>query len=104
MFGIISYILGRYVRLETEHINELMRLANYDGLTNLFNHRYFHEAMEREWKATHEKNGNIALLMMDIDYFKMYNDICGHQQGDRVLMLIAGLIRDNTRPDDVCCR
>ena len=104
MFGIISYILGRYVRLETEHINELMHLANYDGLTNLFNHRYFHEAMERQWKIASESNGSLALLMMDIDYFKMYNDICGHQQGDRVLTHVATLIRENTRSGDVCCR
>lgn len=104
MFGIISYILGRYVGLETAHINELMRLANCDGLTNLYNHRYFHEAMDSQWTAAHKAGGSIALLMMDIDYFKMYNDIRGHQEGDRVLVRVASLIRDNVRAGDVCCR
>lgn len=104
MFIIISYILGRYVRMENEHINELMHLANYDGLTNLYNHRFFHEAMESQWKQTQEENSDIALLMLDIDYFKMYNDIRGHQAGDQVLMLIADLCRKHCRPQDIACR
>lgn len=104
MFGIISYILGCYVRMETEHINELTHLANYDGLTNLYNHRYFHEAMERQWKRVREHGGIVAIVMMDIDYFKMFNDIRGHQEGDHVLALIAGLIRNSVREQDICCR
>jgi len=104
MFIIISYILGRYVRLETQHINELMRLANFDGLTNLYNHRYFHEAMENQWKLAAQKNQSIALLMMDIDYFKMFNDIRGHLEGDRVLTRIANLLQNHARPQDIPCR
>lgn len=104
MFIIISYILGRYVRLETQHINELMHLANFDGLTNLYNHRYFHEAMETQWKLASKQNQSIALLMMDIDYFKMFNDIRGHLEGDRVLAMIAGLLQSHARPQDIPCR
>lgn len=104
MFGIISYILGRYVRLENDHINELMHLANYDSLTNLFNHRYFHEAMESQWKYAKERNRSVAVVMLDIDYFKLFNDIRGHQAGDQALALIASLIQNNIRPQDTACR
>lgn len=104
MFGILSYILGRYMRLEREHINELMHLANHDGLTNLYNHRYFHEAMDTHWKAAREEGKAVGLLMLDIDYFKMYNDIRGHQDGDRVLERIAQIIQENVGPKDVVCR
>lgn len=104
MFGIISYILGRYVRLENDHISELMHLANYDSLTNLFNHRYFHEAMESQWKYAKERNRSVAVVMLDIDYFKLFNDIRGHQAGDQALALIASLIQNNIRPQDTACR
>lgn len=104
MFGILSYILGRYMRLENEHINELMHLANHDGLTNLYNHRYFHEAMETHWKAAVDENKSVGLLMLDIDYFKMYNDIRGHQDGDKVLETIAVLIQENVQSKDIVCR
>lgn len=104
MFGIISYILGWYVRLENEHISELIHLANYDSLTNLFNHRYFHEAMERQWEQACKQKSSVAIVMLDIDYFKLFNDIRGHQAGDRVLALIASLIQVNTRSQDISCR
>ena len=104
MFIIISYILGRYVRLENEHIAELVQLANRDGLTNLYNHRYFYESMEKHWKLAENNHQSIALLMMDIDYFKIFNDICGHQEGDRVLSLVTSIMQANARPQDILCR
>lgn len=104
MFIIISYILGRYVGLENQHINELMHLANYDGLTNLHNHRYFHEAMEVQWKKAQKEEQSIALLMMDIDYFKMFNDIRGHLEGDRVLTIMGSILQEHSRPQDIACR
>lgn len=104
MFGILSYILGRYMRLENEHISELMHLANHDGLTNLYNHRYFHEAMETHWKASVKSGNSVGLLMLDIDYFKMYNDIRGHQDGDKVLERIAQLVQENVGPKEIVCR
>jgi len=104
MFIIISYILGRYVRLENEHVSELMHLANFDGLTNLYNHRYFHEAMENQWKNANMHQNSVALLMMDIDYFKMFNDIRGHLEGDRALTTVANLVQKCCREQDVPCR
>lgn len=104
MFGILSYILGRYMRLENEHINELMHLANHDGLTNLYNHRYFHESMEIHWKAAVKNGKSVGLLMLDIDYFKMYNDIRGHQMGDQVLERIAQLTLECADKRDIVCR
>ena len=104
MFGILAFILGQYVRLETEHINKLTYLASYDGLTQLYNHRYFHDAMEEQWRLISAEHKRAALIMMDIDYFKQYNDFCGHQEGDRVLQSIASLIRANTPPSSIACR
>ena len=104
MFGILAFILGQYVRLETEHINKLTYLASYDGLTQLYNHRYFHDAMEEQWRLISAEHRRAALIMMDIDYFKQYNDFCGHQEGDRVLQSIASLIRANTPQGSIACR
>lgn len=104
MFGILAYILGGYVRMETDHINRLTYLASYDSLTKLYNHRYFHDEMERQWKRHMEQQCNVSLIMMDIDYFKQYNDFCGHQEGDKVLEQVSRMIMQNTRSQDIACR
>ncbi len=58
------------------------RTRKLDGLTGLYNHRYFYESLKREMRQAKEENRELSLLFIDIDYFKNYNDINGHQRGD----------------------
>ena len=98
MFIAIAWILGYYVRLEREHIDHLKERANIDGLTGMYNHRFFHEELKRLYAECGSDNIPISLIMIDIDYFKMYNDIYGHQKGDEILRILSGLLKDNTDP------
>jgi len=67
----------------------LARLSHLDGLTEIANRRSLNEALEREWRRGSRSQKPISLLMIDIDYFKMYNDSCGHLAGDDCLRLVA---------------
>jgi diguanylate cyclase (GGDEF)-like protein/putative nucleotidyltransferase with HDIG domain len=78
--------------------------ANTDGLTGLYNHRHFHERLEQE-VARGSRFGNIfSLIMLDIDLFKTYNDIYGHQAGDRILRRLAEHIKGSIRTIDMAFR
>lgn len=69
--------------------NELKRISNMDGLTEIYNRRYFDYMLSEEWKRAVEKGTSLSLIMFDIDYFKFYNDTYGHQQGDECIKEIA---------------
>lgn len=84
---------------------ELQRLANSDGLTGLSNRRYFDEYLGAEWRRAQREQTQLALLMLDVDAFKAYNDTYGHVAGDEVLRRVASVIRDNCeRPADLPAR
>ncbi|MGT2433237.1 diguanylate cyclase [Cupriavidus basilensis] len=84
---------------------ELQRLTNSDGLTGLSNRRYFDEYLGAEWKRANREQSQLALLMIDVDSFKAYNDTYGHVAGDEVLRRVAGVIRENcARPADLPAR
>ncbi len=82
----------------------LREMAVTDGLTQLFNYRYFREYLDQELKRAARHHLFVSLVMLDIDFFKHYNDQHGHPAGDQVLREIAGLIRDNIRSIDVAVR
>jgi diguanylate cyclase (GGDEF)-like protein len=85
--------------------NQLALLANTDGLTGLCNRRRFDEALETEWRRAQRAATPIALLMIDADHFKAYNDRHGHQAGDAALAGIAGCIAQATeRASDLAAR
>jgi two-component system chemotaxis family response regulator WspR len=75
-----------------ESNRELERLTNVDGLTGLSNRRYFNEYMEAEWKRALRTGTPLAVLMIDVDHFKLYNDSHGHVAGDDVLKRVAQAI------------
>ncbi|MGH2398425.1 MAG: GAF domain-containing protein [bacterium] len=79
-------------------------LAITDGLTELYNHRYLHEAMERTLERCTRDGQPLALIMLEIDNFKRYNDTYGHQQGDEVLRIVADLLRKGSRTSDLVAR
>jgi diguanylate cyclase (GGDEF)-like protein len=75
-----------------------------DGLTGLKTHRYFMEALERELGRSQRSDDPFAVIMMDLDYFKLVNDQHGHLEGDRVLRLVAKLLKDQLRQSSVLAR
>jgi diguanylate cyclase (GGDEF)-like protein len=91
--------------IENAKIHALMRrMATVDGLTNVYNHRFFSEQLLREFKRAHRYKNSLSLLMLDIDYFKHYNDTNGHLQGDYVLATVSKLLKQNVREVDLVCR
>ncbi|MFJ4291374.1 diguanylate cyclase [Cupriavidus sp. NPDC089707] len=84
---------------------ELQRLTNSDGLTGLSNRRYFDEYLGAEWRRAQREQTQLALVMIDVDAFKAYNDTYGHVAGDDVLRRVAAVIKDNcTRASDLPAR
>ncbi len=83
----------------------LQRLMNSDGLTGLSNRRHFDEYLELEWRRAIREQTQMSLLMIDVDYFKAYNDNFGHLEGDEALRQVAKAIRGScSRPSDLPAR
>ncbi len=84
---------------------KLERLALYDELTGLANRRNFDETLDRQFKLAKRNKSPISLIISDIDFFKIYNDTYGHQQGDECLASVANVIGSvPVRPTDKACR
>lgn len=91
-------------RLE-ESNRELQRLSSLDGLTGIANRRQFDVSLDQEWQRALRNCGQLSLVMVDIDYFKLYNDTYGHQLGDECLQSVArSLDRVVHRPCDLVTR
>ncbi|MGD0226870.1 MAG: diguanylate cyclase [Terriglobia bacterium] len=75
-----------------------------DGLTGLKTHRYFMEALDREWRRSTRSGNMFSLIMMDLDGFKQVNDLHGHLEGDKVLTAVANLLNDRVRQSNVVAR
>lgn len=85
-------------RQQLESANqELQRLATLDGLTHLANRRRFDEYLNQEWQRLQRARASLSLILCDIDFFKHYNDACGHLAGDDCLRKIAGAIQNAAR-------
>jgi diguanylate cyclase (GGDEF)-like protein/PAS domain S-box-containing protein len=75
-----------------------------DPLTGLFNRRYMEESLEREMSRANRNKKSLALIMMDIDHFKHFNDTFGHQAGDTLLRALGDFLKKRTRGQDIACR
>jgi diguanylate cyclase (GGDEF)-like protein len=85
--------------------DSLKMLSAIDGLTGIPNRRCFDETLESEWKRARRSQSPLSLLMLDIDFFKAYNDHYGHLEGDNCLRLVArGLASVVRRPADLAAR
>lgn len=104
VFILTAWPLGFYVKVEGEHIKKLEDLVNKDGLTKLFNHRYFHEKLKSEIEIANKNKEKISMIFFDIDYFKNYNDLYGHQEGDKVLKKIGKIVNKFVREKDIAAR
>jgi diguanylate cyclase (GGDEF)-like protein/PAS domain S-box-containing protein len=82
----------------------LREQAIRDPLTRLFNRRFLEESLEREMQLAARKKQSIAVLFLDLDHFKRFNDSFGHDAGDMVLQSLADLFRNFFRATDICCR
>ena len=85
--------------------NTLEQLAHTDGLTQIANRRYFDNYLSKEWQRLGREKKYLSLILLDIDYFKFYNDFYGHQAGDQCLIAITQAIKHTLkRPADLVAR
>ncbi|MBN1891376.1 MAG: diguanylate cyclase [Clostridiales bacterium] len=90
-----TWVLDRFVKTDRERILALEERANIDGLSGLYNHRYFHNALNQEIKSCLYLKQPLTLLFLDIDSFKEFNDQFGHLNGDKLLSTVARLMVEN---------
>jgi diguanylate cyclase (GGDEF)-like protein len=108
MMGLISFVLGVTLFLAREigrralAEDKLEELATTDALTGLKNRRKFDTAIDAEWRRATRQKTPVALLMIDADHFKCYNDTFGHQAGDQMLVGIGICISDSVRRAGDC--
>ncbi|MFO7303952.1 MAG: diguanylate cyclase [Gammaproteobacteria bacterium] len=103
--AIVSYSLERANRTNFLEERLLIETASRDGLTGIHNRRFFDEHLEKVWSQATRERVPLALLLVDIDHFKAYNDCYGHQAGDECLRKVAWcLSRAARRPLDVTAR
>lgn len=100
--SIFKFLTGD--NIESSYHEEIFRLSTVDGLTQVFNRRYFGETLERELSRARRYDRPLALLLFDIDHFKKTNDKFGHRAGDHVLRRIAELVQMRARKVDVVAR
>ncbi|MFQ7522085.1 MAG: diguanylate cyclase [Terrisporobacter sp.] len=89
---ITSFILSLYINIENDYNLKLKELAVKDGLTGLFNHRSFQDILGSYIRNSKKENKEVSLLFMDIDNFKNYNDVNGHQRGDWLLTRLGEVL------------
>jgi diguanylate cyclase (GGDEF)-like protein/PAS domain S-box-containing protein len=83
----------------------LEELAVVDDMTGISNRRYFDERLNIEWKLAQRLNHPLSLIMIDVDYFKQFNDTYGHQEGDKCLKTVAKAIQQSVfRGTEAVCR
>jgi diguanylate cyclase (GGDEF)-like protein len=106
LIGIVGCYLLEYKSREHFLISRLMRvLAEHDSLTGLHNRRSFNRQLERLWRLAQREEVGVAMLICDVDHFKLYNDRYGHQAGDAVLQKIGQLLAGaGRRPLDMSVR
>jgi diguanylate cyclase (GGDEF)-like protein/PAS domain S-box-containing protein len=99
--------VGERLSLALAHLRlreTLQRQSVRDPLTGLFNRRFMEESLERELGRAIRNKQPVALMMLDIDHFKEFNDTFGHQAGDALLRGLGDFLKQRTRGQDVACR
>ena len=87
-----------------QRTDELLQQAIRDPLTSLFNRRYLDETLPREIHRALREEEPLAVVMIDLDHFKHFNDQWGHEAGDIVLLGVAEALIDGLRASDIACR
>lgn len=100
-----SGLAERLLSMEQMHSVELEKLSRTDSLTALANRRQFDETLRNEFRQVIRTKAPLSVIMIDIDYFKAFNDTYGHQRGDECLQMVAGAIKAAMRrPQDLAAR
>lgn len=99
-FSIILWLMGSIYRRYYEMVDHFRSLAIKDELTGLYNHRYFQEKLQEFIN----KGDTLSLLLLDLDFFKLYNDMYGHPEGDKLLHEIAQVINKRVPENGIFCR
>jgi diguanylate cyclase (GGDEF)-like protein/PAS domain S-box-containing protein len=103
----LTAVLAEQIALALANLKLRESLRNQsirDPLTGLFNRRYMEESLEREMSRANRNKKSLALIMMDIDHFKHFNDTFGHQAGDTLLRALGDFLKKRTRGQDIACR
>jgi len=100
--AIFKFLTGG--NIEHSYHEEIYRLTTTDGLTQVYNKRYFMEMLEREISRSQRYGRPLSLLMFDIDHFKKVNDSFGHLAGDYVLQHLADVVKRRIRREDIMAR
>lgn len=98
---------NKIVRIYKAYHNEIQKLEKMvltDPLTGLHNRRYFQDELNKELERSKRYHKNLALMVIDIDYFKKINDTYGHLIGDEILKRVSNLLKSSTRQSDIVCR
>jgi len=87
-----------------EESARLQRLSVTDGLTSVYNHRFFQDRLREEFRRAQRYDDPLALILLDLDHFKDVNEQHGHALGDKILHELAGTLRKSVRETDVVAR
>ena len=106
IFSIFAFTCAYIIKylIKSRDFELQYKLATTDGLTELYNHRYFQEQIRMQIEQSKRYNTSFSLIIIDIDFFKKFNDTFGHQSGDAVLKEVAQTLRRNVRATDIVCR
>jgi len=97
---LVTHVIGNFVSEERNVQSDLYKLAIGDGLTGLYNRRFFTEMLARKMARSIKEKQSLSLLLIDIDHFKPLNDKHGHAAGDRVLESLSKLLIASVRVRD----
>ena len=100
--SILKFMTGE--NIEVHYHEEIYRLMTIDGLTQIFNRRYFDEALDREFNRSKRYGRDLTLIALDIDHFKGINDTWGHLAGDNLLRQLVTALRPKLRREDIFAR
>ena len=106
IFSIFAFTCAYIIKylIKSRDFEQQYKLATTDGLTELYNHRYFQEQIRMQVEQSKRYNNSFSLIIIDIDFFKKFNDTFGHQSGDAVLRQVAQTLKRNVRTTDIVCR
>lgn len=106
LFSLFAFIIAVIIKylIKSRDFDQQYRLATTDGLTELYNHRYFQEQLANFVSHAKRYKLPLSLIIIDIDFFKKFNDTYGHQSGDAVLKQVAFILKRNVRMSDIVCR
>lgn len=103
VIAFIAVYVIKYI-IKSRDFEHTYKLATTDGLTELYNHRFFQDQMKIFIEDCKRNGRSFSLIMVDIDFFKKFNDTYGHQAGDAVLRQVAATLKKTVRSSDIVCR